>query len=186
MSSIPLLYGVGIRVCSPVILRFGDGRTQRAVVVGTDDREPERRHGEWVVSAPKDWIDAEGSDYGEMSRSCKTADLALDLTDATGRLHATLFLAGLTSSGWYRWKGCWSNGGVTWGPPGTRGADVHIAALAELDADDPVQLPDGSLVVDAVALSIVLGDTAIVLQAIEAEIVRVKTGQAQAPAEETP
>jgi len=156
---VPLVYGKGIRVCSPVIVQLTNGQTQSGVVVSADSREPENRHGEWVVLSTEDWLDCEASSYGEMSRSFKAEELALDLTDATGRFHAAMAVTRHQGDfyGWAVARGGWTNGEIVWGAPGEGYADVHIEALAALDRSAKTCLPDNSRLVNAMALAIVLG-----------------------------
>lgn len=90
------------------------------------------------------------------------ADLALDLTDATGRAHAAWWVAGRTDGGWARYDGV---AGVIWRVTAAehpvrqyaamvrRSAPwVIVPSLSDLDPTDPRLLPDGSRWVDAEAL----------------------------------
>ena len=95
-------------------------------------------------------------------------DFTLDLTDATGRAHATWFLARSRVLNWsgrsmvagWEWcesRSCWT---LTLGQTFCRrdfrgnlpGYSDHRECLADLDPDDPRTLPDGSRWVDAEAL----------------------------------
>jgi hypothetical protein len=100
--------------------------------------------------------------------------VALDLTDATGRVHAAWWLA----SWWFRvtldatspaavcaiwrplgarwWTCAWPGASLDAGPGGgSRPLELDVPALAGLDPDDPRMLPDGSRWVDADALRLV-------------------------------
>ena len=85
------------------------------------------------------------------------SDVALDLTDATGRAHAAWWLCGATSGVWSpQTKGVWR---VTWLDPhgsGMRLSRVFPGAddlrYLDLDPNDSRLLPDGSRWVDAEAL----------------------------------
>ena len=100
-------------------------------------------------------------------------EVALDLTDATGRAHAAWWLwlddedttaVPCTTPEWlYCPDGVWSLGAsvrdcpgqveyVTYGPPGSMSADYGVPSLADLDPNDPRLLDDGSRWVDAEAL----------------------------------
>ncbi len=106
--------------------------------------------------------------------STSPRDLALDLTDATGRAHAAWWLA----SWWFRvtldttspaavcaiwrplgarwWTCAWPGASLDAGPGGgSRPLELDVPALAGLDPNDPCTLPDGSRWVDAEALRLV-------------------------------
>ena len=141
MSSIPLVPGKGVRLCSPV--RCVDDPDCMGVVVGDDP----------VLGAML-FITAA---YLFLWRSRDS--IALDLTDATGRGHAAMSLTQHQEDfrGWCRVQTGWTAGEIVWGAPGGKYADAYISALDDLDIHNDTRLPDGSRLVDALALAIVLG-----------------------------
>ena len=80
-----------LRRCSPVLIEF-ESEVVAGVIVGTDDRPEDKRVGPWLVYAFEGWPDAM-YDAEVGPRSCSEDELALDLTDFTGRAHATRWLA---------------------------------------------------------------------------------------------
>lgn len=81
-GSIPNL----LRKGSPVRHYLGD----HGVVIRRDPRPPESRHGDWEVAPVGEWSDG-WEDTVWMAQSCRVDELALDLTDATGRAHAAWY-----------------------------------------------------------------------------------------------
>jgi hypothetical protein len=140
----------------PGVLRRGSpvcaGMVGRAVSVGEDAGYSD---GRIIVATP----------YKTLNTFCKR-DLALDLTDATGRAHLAWWLAGNTVNMRYpsqttgRFEprtlcpGHWQVSTSDNFHPLTWSAE-HVPSISALDPDDPRLLPDGSRLVDAIALSLV-------------------------------
>lgn len=158
----------------PAVLRFGTPvcsnnpeRTYKgqAVILSVDPGRNEARvayaHG---LVYPNEWVDLD--------------DIALDLTDATGRAHLAWWIGGVGASlhmacdGHRRWElhggerpresvsRAWEGIGAESrrlrGSPPMYGWDADdMPALDTLDPDDPRLLPDGSRLVDALALSLI-------------------------------
>ena len=137
---VALVPGKGIRHCSPV--RCVSDPDRIGVVVDS--------HPTMGVLVLWSW----GSVCAWRDRD----SIALDLTEATGRAHAAMAITRRMEdfTGWHPWRGSWGNGEVMWGAPGAHSADVHLPALADLDITDDTRLHDGSRLVDAMALAIVL------------------------------
>ena len=136
-----------IREFSPVVA-FG----VLGVVLGRDTRE--KRHGDWTVAPVDEWPD--GSEWADMARSCRLDEMALRLTNATGRAHAAWWLMSrmpLARS----FSARMALG--EWGDEIRRAmfADTGMGmSLGGLDPDDPRTLPDGSRWVDAEWLRLVV------------------------------
>lgn len=148
--------GVGLRLCSPV---RDTTNWQPGVIVGAHHEAG--------------WLVAFESGGHAVVRHRLHGEVALDLTTATGRAHGAWHAMGLDRGHMRparRISNPWREEAVfVVGRPqdaGWASADIigHpvgavVPALASLDPDDDTRLSDGSRVVDARALAIILGAT---------------------------
>ena len=148
-----------LRVCSLVAVVSGAFAGRRGIVI---DLEPGARHA--VVAMQAD------AQHDASVEWLPLADLALDLTDATGRAHAAWWLAsavGLhspTTSRWLPGASVWTiecdAQSTPWvrafTPSGSLWSGERVPALTGISPHDPRVLPDGSRWAEAEALRVVV------------------------------
>lgn len=128
----------------PGVLRRGSPLSDGSCIIETVND----RGDVWFAGGPCD-------DYGDLAICrAKPEQVSLDLTDATGRAHLQWWWrsARLEGPGW--WVSSPEKGGG-YGIIGLLNFDGLAPLLSELDPDDPRLLPDGSRLVDALALALV-------------------------------
>ncbi len=136
-----------LRLCSPVVV----GGVRMVVTSLPSEERP-------------DWVVVGGDVYPSAPAWCakQIPDFDLDLTDATGRMHAAWWLAcryygpGHAAIWHYDINGKrWVLAVIGPSPAQTRRHPEWDPILDSLDSDDPRLLPDGSCWVDAEALRLV-------------------------------